>query len=107
MISLNDQNYDSVVSKSDKPVLIDFSATWCGPCKMLTPLLERLSTEMNNKLKICKVDIDEPGTGDIVTKFAIHSVPTLILIKNNLEVSKQVGSQSESALKAWLTKNGV
>jgi len=76
VIELNDANFDSEVTTSDKPVLVDFGATWCGPCKILAPIVEKLADEFQGKIKVGKLDIDEsPG---VSAKYGIRSVPTVL-----------------------------
>src|SRR5207245_1517793 len=81
-----DRTFDSEVLKSEKPVLVDFWATWCGPCKMIAPVLEEIATEKDGALKIAKLDVDQnPETAQ---KFGVMSIPTLLLFKNGSEVSR-------------------
>jgi thioredoxin 1 len=87
--TVGDQNFDAEVVSSDVPVLVDFSAVWCGPCKALEPIVKEVATEFAGKLKVVKVDIDEsPG---IATRFGIRGVPTVIVVKGGREVKRQVG----------------
>ncbi len=81
---LTNANFDDVVNGSDVPVLIDFYATWCGPCKMLSPIIEEISNEMEDKLTVCSVDVDRENA--LAVRFGISAVPTLIVMKNG-EVS--------------------
>ena len=86
---VNDKSFDQEVIQSDKPVLVDFTATWCGPCKALAPIVEDVAREYDGKLKVTKLDIDEaPG---VASKFSIHGVPTVIVFKGGREVGRQVG----------------
>lgn len=101
---VNDQTFETQVLKSATPVLVDFFATWCGPCKQLTPILEQLATEYQGKVNIVKLDIDEaPGTA---SSFGIMAVPTMILFKGGREQRKFTGfknrNEIETALKAVL-----
>jgi thioredoxin 1 len=98
VIELNDSNFDAEVSKSAQPVLVDFGATWCGPCKVLAPIVEKLADESVGKYKICKVDIDEaPG---ITAKFGVRGVPTVIVFKNGERSGQHVGvTNKENLLK--------
>ena len=86
--------------KSEPIALVDFSATWCGPCKMLAPVLDGISDLLGDKLKFYNVDVDE--CGDVAQKFGIISVPTLVVLKNGKEVARQVGFQPGPALKSWI-----
>lgn len=79
-VTLTDANFESEVIKSDIPVLIDFWATWCGPCKAIAPIVEDLANEYNGKIKIGKVDVDENQQTAI--KYGIRSIPTLLIVKN-------------------------
>ncbi len=97
---INDSTFESSVLKSDKPVLVDFFATWCGPCRQMLPIVDELSTEMADKIKIVKMDVDEaPKTPET---FAIQSIPTLILFKNGQVVDQKTGALSKSSLIEWL-----
>ncbi|MEZ4228738.1 MAG: thioredoxin [Polyangiaceae bacterium] len=92
----NDLNFDDEVIKANETVLVDFSATWCGPCKMLNPIVEQVAEEMKGSLKVGKVDIDEsPMTA---SKYAIRSVPTLMLFKNGERTATHTGAVPKAAL---------
>ncbi|MEO1720262.1 MAG: thioredoxin, partial [Pseudomonadota bacterium] len=78
--SVSDQNFDAEVLKSDTPVLVDFFAEWCGPCKAMAPALEEVAKDMEGKVKIAKIDVDQ--NPDITTKYGIQAMPTLILFKD-------------------------
>ncbi len=95
------QNFDETVLKSGKTVLVDFWASWCGPCKMLAPLIEELSEELDDVL-VCKVNVDEEP--DLAGKYHIMSVPTLIVVKDGMTVQTAVGVQSKSAVLKMLGK---
>jgi len=86
---INENNYEQEVVNSDIPVLVDFFATWCGPCKMLAPIIEELAQEYEGKVKICKVDVDNDP--ELAMKFDVASIPTLVLLKNGELVNKHVG----------------
>ena len=88
-VIITKDNYQKEVVESDIPVLLDFFATWCGPCKMLAPIIEELAKEYDGKVKICKVDVDNDP--ELAVKFDIASIPTLVLIKNGEPVDKHVG----------------
>ncbi|MDR0982069.1 MAG: thioredoxin [Culturomica sp.] len=95
-ISINDSNFEEVVIKSSTPVLVDFWAEWCGPCKMMLPIVEELSAAYEGKMKIVKVDVDSnPGTA---AKYGIRNIPTLLFFKNGEIVDKQVGALPKSQL---------
>ncbi|MCS6824849.1 MAG: thioredoxin [Cytophagaceae bacterium] len=94
-IEITDSNFDEIIN-SDKPVLIDFWAEWCGPCKMIGPVVEELAADYEGRAVIGKMDVDINNI--IPSKFGIRSIPTLLLIKNGEVVEKQVGVTSKSAL---------
>ncbi|MDR2644601.1 MAG: thioredoxin [Endomicrobium sp.] len=92
-IEINETNFEKEVLSSDKPVLIDFWAPWCGPCKMLSPIIEEIASQYNGKAKVFKVNTDENMS--LSTKFQITSVPCLILFKNGEVLNKIVGFRSK------------
>jgi thioredoxin 1 len=100
--AITDGTFDSDVLKSGTPVLVDFWATWCPPCKMIAPILEEIAVEQNGKFKIAKIDTDQ--NPDSAQKFGVMSIPTLILFKNGAEVSRVVGYRSKSQLIQQLEK---
>lgn len=91
-IKLTKQTYDGEVLKSNIPVLVDFWAPWCGPCRMLGPVIEELAKEYEGKAKICKVNVDEEG--ELAARNAVVSIPTVIIFKNGKPESRLVGAQS-------------
>ena len=88
IIKVNNQNFEEEVIKSEKPVLIDFYADWCGPCKMLSPIIEEIAEE-NSDIKVVKVNVDD--SQDLAMKYQVMSIPTLVVIKNGEEVNRSVG----------------
>jgi thioredoxin 1 len=102
-LDVTDATFDQEVMKSATPVLVDFWATWCGPCKMIAPILEEVATELDGKIKITKVDVD--SNAKIAGKFNIMSIPSLVIFKNGQEVDRVVGAMPKSALVARLQKS--
>ena len=96
IIDLTKENFQAEVTKSDKPVLVDFWAVWCGPCQMMAPILHELETEMPD-VQIGKVNVDEQM--DLARQFRVVSIPTLIIFKNGQEVQRMVGVTSKEELK--------
>ena len=101
IVTFTEDNFDSEVVKSDKPVLVDFWAEWCGPCKMLAPVLDELSDEVEG-VKIGKVNIDD--FQGLAAKFNIRSIPTLLMFKGGEVIEQIVGVRSKSELKGSLEK---
>jgi thioredoxin 1 len=102
-VAVTDADFENEVLKSDTPVLVDFWAEWCPPCKAIAPALEELSTEFSGKVKIAKVNIEE--NPQIPTKYGVRSIPTLIVFKDGEMVSQNVGALSKPDLEKWLNDN--
>ncbi len=96
MLEINDQNYAEVVEKAGLPAVLDFGATWCGPCQVIKPYIEKMSETYAGRAVIGKIDIDEAG--DLAMKFGIRNVPTVIFLKDGKVVDKTVGAVPESQL---------
>ena len=99
-LEFTDANFDELVLKSDKPVLVDFWAEWCGPCRMVGPIVEELAKDYEGKAVIGKVNVDE--NSEISGKFGIRNIPTLLVFKNGEIVDKQVGVAAKTALASKL-----
>ncbi len=100
IIALSDSAFEETVLKANLPVLVDFWAEWCGPCKMIAPILEELANEYAGKVKICKLNVDENPTSP--AKYSVRGIPTLILFKAGKAEGTKVGALSKSQLKAFL-----
>ena len=100
IITATSQNFPTEVLSSTQPVLVDFWAEWCGPCKMLGPVLDELATEYTGKARIAKVNIDDHQ--DLAAQFGIRAIPTLLLFKGGQEIARFNGAAPKSKLKAWL-----
>ena len=99
-ITLNESNFEQEVLKSDKPVLVDFWATWCGPCRMLAPLVSQLAEKYSDFIKVGKVDVDENPL--LAQSFNISSIPTLIFFKDGKILSQRVGGAPMGVLEAFI-----
>lgn len=96
IVHVTDASFESDVLNSDLPVLVDFWAEWCGPCKMIAPVLEEIATEYAGKLKVCKMDVD--ANTETAPKFGIRGIPTLIIFKNGSQEATKVGALSKTQL---------
>ncbi len=96
--NVNDQNFEEEVLKASIPVLVDFWAPWCGPCRMVGPVVEEIAKEYQGKLKVCKVNVDEASS--VASKYGIMSIPTLAVIKDGEVVEKVTGALPKSSLEA-------
>ena len=89
VINLTDLNFEQEVMQSDKPVLIDFFATWCGPCRMVSPLVDEIAQQRSD-IKVCKVDVDDQG--ELASRFGVSSIPMLVVMKNGKVTAQNVGA---------------
>ncbi|MCP4684965.1 MAG: thioredoxin [bacterium] len=101
-VQITDDTFDSEVLQADKPVVVDFWATWCGPCKMIAPILEEVATEMSDKVKVTKLDVD--ANNKTAGKYNIMSIPSLLFFKNGELVDQVVGAIPKAQLLARLEK---
>lgn len=102
-ITLTKENFEAEVVRADRPVLIDFWATWCGPCQMLSPIVSEIAEEYGNRLKVGKVNVDEQPS--LAAEFRVASIPTLVVIKDGKIADMSVGYRQKNELEAML--NGV
>lgn len=101
---LDEGAFDDALAKASKIALVDFYATWCGPCQMQTPILEKWAAAHQDKVEVFRLDVDKAAA--VASKFGVMSIPTLVLFKAGKEVAKAVGLQNEKALDALLAKAG-
>ena len=103
IVHTNDSNFEADVLKSDKPALVDFWAEWCGPCKMIAPILSEAANEYAEKMSIVKLNVDD--SPNIAQKFVIRSIPTLMLFKDGAVQAQKLGAMSKSQLTEFLDTN--
>jgi thioredoxin 1 len=96
VLSFTEQNFEAEVLKSDKPVLVDFTATWCGPCKQLTPIVDKIADDFSGKVKVGKLDIDE--SPEVARKYGVRSVPTVIVFQGGAKTGQHLGLTSRENL---------
>lgn len=98
MKEVTGDNFREEVMDSEVPVLVDFWAPWCGPCKMITSILEEISEKYGEQVKFCKVNVDDVSMSDIPKDFSVSAVPTLIMVKNGTILNKEVGLKTKEAI---------
>ena len=96
---INKNNFEQEVMKSDRPVLLDFYATWCGPCRMLSPIVDKIAAE-HSDIKVCKINVDDEE--ELAMRFEVMSIPTLVVIKNGEVVNRSVGALPEARILAMI-----
>ena len=102
-VNVTDENFDTEVLKSEKPIVVDFWAEWCGPCKQIGPVLEEISNEMRDEITVAKHNIDnEPNTP---TKYGIRGIPTMLLFKGGELKATKVGATTKSNIVSWIKEN--
>jgi len=102
-VSVDNSNFEDTVLKSDVPVVVDFWAEWCGPCKAIGPALEEIASEMGGKVKITKLNIDE--NPDLAAQYGVRSIPTLVMFKDGEPAAIQVGAKPKTGLVDWINSS--
>lgn len=103
VFTLTDETFDSFITRSSVPVLVDFWAEWCAPCRLIAPLVENVSNEYGEKLAVCKIDID--SSPKVAARLGITALPTLILFKDGSPVARHVGSATPVKLRSFLSEH--
>ena len=101
-VIIENGNFEEEVLKSDIPVLVDFWAVWCGPCKMLGPVISGIAKAYDGKLKVCKADVDD--NGELAQQYGISSIPTVILFKNGEAVARSVGAKNRGEMEKFIAQ---
>lgn len=102
---INQDDFDATVLQSDKPVMVDFFAEWCGPCKMAAPVIDQLAQEFADKAVIVKVDVDT--NNELAGKYGVMSIPTVVIFKDGKEVDRKIGFPGEAGYRSMLSAQGV
>jgi thioredoxin 1 len=103
IVKISDDNFENEVLKSDQPVLVDFWAEWCGPCRMVAPVLDQIADEMDGKVRIAKLNVDE--NQKIAYQFQVSSIPTFILFKNGQVADRTMGAMPKTAFQSFIDRN--
>jgi thioredoxin 1 len=103
IVHLTDDSFDETIKNAQGPVMVDFWAAWCGPCKMIAPYLDQLAGEVEGKATVAKVNVDE--NGDLSARFGIRSIPTLVLFKDGRVVDQVIGARTKDELRTLLQKH--
>ncbi len=103
ILTLNEDNFDEHVAKTDGPILVDFWASWCGPCKIIAPRLVELAEEMKGQAHVAKIDVDQ--NGDLANRFGIRSIPTLMVFKDGKIVDQLIGAAPKEQIRRMLEKH--
>jgi thioredoxin 1 len=103
ILTLTEENFDEHLARIEDPILVDFWASWCGPCKVISPWLEELATELTGQVRFAKINVED--NGDLVNRFGVSSIPTLILFRKGKVVDQMIGAVPKAQIRKMLTKH--